>query len=105
MAQLVGHHPANQRVVGWIPSQGTFLGCGFGPGRGAYKRQLVNVSPSHQCFSPSLSPSLFLSLKSMGMSLGKDLKKEETHVLLKKMSPDFAKRLLGDNILPHLENW
>ena len=31
VAQLVGHRPVNGRVVGSIPSQGTYLGCGFSP--------------------------------------------------------------------------
>ena len=31
VAWLVGHRPADQRVAGLIPSQGTRLGCGFGP--------------------------------------------------------------------------
>ena len=36
----------------------------------------MDVSLSHQCFSPSLSPSLPLSLKSVSMSLDKDKKKK-----------------------------
>ena len=31
-------------------------GCRFGPGWGTYGRQLISVSLSHQCFSPSVSP-------------------------------------------------
>ena len=31
------------KFVGLIPSQGTGLGCGFGPQWGAYERQLINV--------------------------------------------------------------
>ena len=31
MAQWIEHWPTNQRVAGWIPSQGTHLGCGQGP--------------------------------------------------------------------------
>ena len=31
MAQLVGHHPTGQKVIGSIPGQGTCLGCGPGP--------------------------------------------------------------------------
>ena len=30
-AQWVGHCPANQKVTGSIPGQGTCLGCGPGP--------------------------------------------------------------------------
>ena len=56
VAQLIGHHPAKQKVTGLIPSQGTCLGCRFNlPGWGAYERQPINVSLS--CF---LSPSFFL---------------------------------------------
>ena len=29
MAQLVRHHPANLKVAGLIPGQGTCLGCGL----------------------------------------------------------------------------
>ena len=31
VAQLVGHHPTDPKVMGSIPSQGTCLGCRFGP--------------------------------------------------------------------------
>ena len=31
VTQLVGHHPAKQRVTGSLPSQGTCLCCGFSP--------------------------------------------------------------------------
>ena len=58
--------------VGWVSpgrvkgcpsdSQGTHLGCRFGPQSGRYERQLVDVSLLHGCFSP-LSPSLPVSLK------------------------------------------
>ena len=30
VAQLVGHRPTNQKVVGLIPSKDTCLGCRFG---------------------------------------------------------------------------
>ena len=39
VAQLVGHHPEKQGVMGLIPSQGTCLGCGPGPQLGVYERQ------------------------------------------------------------------
>ena len=58
VAQLVGHCSANQKVADLIPGQGICLGCGFGPLLGMCKRQLIHVSLSHPCFSPSLSPSL-----------------------------------------------
>ena len=31
VAQWIECQPANQKVAGWIPSQGTFLCCGPGP--------------------------------------------------------------------------
>ena len=31
VAQWIEHQPVNQRVAGWIPSQGTCLGCRPGP--------------------------------------------------------------------------
>ena len=34
VAQLVGYHPKEQRVAGWIPGQGKCLGCRSGPWRG-----------------------------------------------------------------------
>ena len=46
----------------WIPCQGTYLGYGFGLQLG-YLQKATNW-----CFSPSLSPSLLLSLKSVRMS-------------------------------------
>ena len=58
MAQWVGHHPANQKVAGLIPGQGTCLGCGPGPWIGVCERQPTDVSLTPQCFSPSLFPSL-----------------------------------------------
>ena len=56
VAQWIEHWPANQKVAGSIPSQGTCLGCGPGPQWGTYERQQhIDVS-----LSPSLPP---LSLK------------------------------------------
>ena len=57
VAQLVGHSSTKQKVAIFIPSQGTCLGCRFDPWSG-YLREATD-----QCFSPSLSPSLPLSLK------------------------------------------
>ena len=57
MAQWIEGWPANQRVTGWILSQGTCLGFGQGPQEGALKRQ------PHIDVSLPLSPSLLLSLK------------------------------------------
>ena len=44
VAQWIEHGPANRKVVGSIPSQGTCLGCGPGPWWGACDRQpYINV--------------------------------------------------------------
>ena len=56
VAQWTECRPANQKVTGLIPSQGTCLGCRPGLQLGADKRQLINVSLTHQCFSLSLPP-------------------------------------------------
>ena len=37
-------HPINSEAMGLIPTQGTCLGCGFGPSQGAYEKQLINIS-------------------------------------------------------------
>ena len=63
VAQWFECHPANRKVAGLIPGQGTCLGCGPGPPLGLCERTPVYVSLICQCFSPSLSPSLSLSLK------------------------------------------
>ena len=47
VAQWVGHHPANNKVISLIPSQGTRLSCGPGPWLDACKRQPINVSVTH----------------------------------------------------------
>ena len=39
VAQWIECRPANQRVAGLIPSQGTCLGCGPGPQLGVHERQ------------------------------------------------------------------
>ena len=57
VAQWIERGLANQRVAGLILSQGTYLGCQQGPQWGSRERQ------PHVGFSPSLSPSLPLSLK------------------------------------------
>ena len=63
VAQGAGHHPANQKAASWTPSPGTGLGCGLGAWLGVCEGQLMDVSVTHQCFSPSFSPSLSLFLK------------------------------------------
>ena len=64
VAQWNESWPVDGKVTGLIPSQGTCLGCGPGPQSGACERQPhTDVSLTHQCFSPSLSPSFPLSLK------------------------------------------
>ena len=44
VAQWTEHRPANQRVTGSIPSQGTFLGCGPGPGGRRTRQPHIGVS-------------------------------------------------------------
>ena len=52
VAQVVGHHPAKQKVSGLIPTQGTCLGCRFGPQSGQVQEA------TNQCFPLTL---MFLS--------------------------------------------
>ena len=57
VAQWIEQWPANQRVAGWIPSQGTCLGCRPGPHReGGHERE------PHIDVSFPLSPSLSLKI-------------------------------------------
>ena len=63
VAQWVECHPANCKVAGSFPGQGTCLDCRPGAWLGVCKRQLIDVSLTYCYFSPSLSPSLLLSLK------------------------------------------
>ena len=58
VALWIEHQPAQQKVAGSIPGQGTGLGCRQGPQLGECERQPVSVSLTHPCFSPSLSPFL-----------------------------------------------
>ena len=62
VAQLTGCHPTNQNVHCSVPSGGTCSGWGSLPSQGALERQPIDISLSQKCFSPSLSPSLPLSL-------------------------------------------
>ena len=56
MAQWVGLHPANQKVTGTIPGQGTCQSCGPGPWLGCAR------GSGSMCFSHTL---MFLSLHSL----------------------------------------
>ena len=56
-AHLVEHIPANWKVFGSIPAQGTCLGWG------ARERYSIDVTHTHWCFSPSLYAPCPLSLK------------------------------------------
>ena len=58
--------PIQQKAVGFIPSQGAHLECGFDSRLGSLR------DAANQCFS--LSFSLPLSLKSVNMFSGEDLK-------------------------------
>ena len=60
VAQGFEHRPVNPKVAGSIPSQGTCLGHRPGPSWGC---MTGNQCVSHICFSPSLCPSLPLSLQ------------------------------------------
>ena len=60
--------PIHQKVAGSIPSQSTYLGCGFNPQLGAVQEE------TSRCFSLFLPPPPSLSLKSVNISLGEDLK-------------------------------
>ena len=52
VAQWIEHWPANQRVAGSIPSQGTCLGCGPGPWWAAREKQ-PHIDVSLPLFLPS----------------------------------------------------
>ena len=71
LTQWIECWPANQRVTGSIPSQGTCLGCRpRSPVEGTWE------ATTHWCFSPSLSPSLSLSINKSSF------KKEENESFL-----------------------
>ena len=67
VAQLVGHHPQGEGSPVWFPVRAHAWVSGLVPGCGVVRvhneRQAIDVSLSRGCFSPSLSPSLPLSLK------------------------------------------
>ena len=69
VAQLVGALSIHQKVEGSIPGQSTCLGWGFSPWLGCVQ-EATDVSPS-------LSPSLPLSLKAISMFLGEDTERKE----------------------------
>ena len=58
MAQWVGYRPQSKMSPVQFPAKAHAYVVGSVPGQGTY-----NVSLSHGCFSPSLSPSTPLSLK------------------------------------------
>ena len=59
VTQWIECQPANRKVTGSIPSQGTCLGCRPGPQLGACERQPTDVSLTHWYFCPFLPfPSL-----------------------------------------------
>ena len=55
VAQWIEPEPANQRVAGSIPSQGTGLGCGPCPQLGAHERQ-PHIDVSLPLFLPPVPP-------------------------------------------------
>ena len=73
----LGIIPHTERSRVWFPVRVRAWVVGSVLGQVAYKRQTVDVSLSHQCFSPCLSPSLPLSLKSTSMSWGEDKRRNK----------------------------
>ena len=55
VVKWVEHWPANWKVIGSIPGQGTHLGWEPGPQLRAWEGQLIDVSLTHWCFCPSPS--------------------------------------------------
>ena len=73
MAQLVGHRPAKWKFACSTPSQGTCLGCRFGPWLGRMRgSQSVFLFHTDGLF-PSLSPSLPFSQKILKKRKGKKM--------------------------------
>ena len=62
VAQWIEHWPVNQKVAIQFPVRAC-AGLQARSPVGVCKRQLINVSLTHHCFSPSFSPSLPLSLQ------------------------------------------
>ena len=91
-AQWGGCRPAVLRVTDSIPSQGMCLGYWSGPRMGVRKRQPIDVSLTHRCFSPFLSPSLPLSLKINKYNLKKKKKK--------KVMENEVREETGDQMVP-----
>ena len=52
VAQWTECQPANLKVGGSIPGQGTCLGCEPGPHLEGCERQWIDVCITHRCFSP-----------------------------------------------------
>ena len=75
MAQLVGVSSPRLRGWGFSSSSGTYPGWGFHPWslvREHARRQPINISLSHQCFSLSLSLPLSVKWQWKKMSSGED---------------------------------
>ena len=80
VAQWIKWQPENQMVAGSSPGQGTCLGHRAGTqlrARKRHERHQSDVSLTHWCFSPTLSPSLTLSLKINKISTKKNRNKEQ----------------------------
>ena len=58
LAWLEEHHSTHQKVGGLIPSQGTYLGCGFDPQLGQTWEATNNYFSLSRSLSQSLSSSL-----------------------------------------------
>ena len=75
MVQLVGACPVHQNAVDLVPSQGTYLGCGFDLQWRRIREATDGCFLSHPCFFLSSSLS-----KSLNISSGEDLKKKENMI-------------------------
>ena len=108
-------HPIVHKVTGLIPGQGTHPGCGFSSGWGMYRRQPIDASLSHLCFS--LSRSLFrslclpLSVKAIKKCSQMRIKKENNHrgkiikIGGKKRTIEYVKTRFGILILKYFSRW
>ena len=83
VAQWIRCQPANQRVAGSIPSQGTCLGCGPGPPVGANEKQPhidVSLSPLHNVNEDHrwhARPSQGLQKKGMSRQQARDQRQQQ----------------------------
>ena len=79
------NHLADWKVASLIPSQGTCLGCEYGPWSRCVWEAPDQCFLSHIDVSLPLSPSSPLSLRSISMSLGEDKKNPDSVSLHKQL--------------------